>query len=118
MTDQFEGMLASALAPPDRDPDRAFVAQVQARVLLHEALRAERRGALQRLGLQLLAIVAVAAALLLLSRSPEITEFVAESPAVVLAAVIALFSLLIGLFASRTAPNVSARAPHHSFSKA
>ncbi len=101
MNDPFDDFLGQALAPPERDPDRAFVAQVHARVLLHEAIRAQRRGALQRLSLQLIALLAVVAAFVLLSRSPEVAAFVAESPAIVLTALIALFSMLIGVFTSR-----------------
>lgn len=101
MSDSFDDVLGEALAPPHREPDRAFVARVHARVLLDEAIRAQRRGALHRLSLQLIALLAVGAAFVLLSRSPEVAAFVAESPAVVLTALIALFSMLIGVFTSR-----------------
>ena len=101
MSDPFDDFLGKALVPPERNPDRAFVAQVHARVLLHEAIRAQRQGALQRLSLQLIALLAVVAAFVLLSQSPDVAAFVAESPAIVLTALIALFSMLIAVFASR-----------------
>ena len=118
MSDPFDDFLSKALAPPKRDPDRVFVARVQARVLLDEALRAQQRGALHRLGLQLLALLAVAAAFLLLSRSPEIAAFVAESPAIVLAAMIALFSLIIGVLAGRTGSGGALSRSGRGFSRA
>ena len=101
MSEPFDDFLGEALAPPERDPDRAFVARVHARVLLHEAIRAQRQSALQRLSLQLIALLAVVAAFILLSQSPDVAAFVAESPAIVLTALIALFSMLIAVFASR-----------------
>ncbi|HEY1144107.1 MAG TPA: hypothetical protein VGE68_08750 [Sphingomicrobium sp.] len=118
MNDEFDDFLRSALAPRDREPDRAFVARVQARILLDEAFQAQRRGLIQRFGLQLLAVIAIATAFLLLSRSPQIAEFVAESPAVALVALIALFSLLIGLFTSRGASTDFRRSALRGFSKA
>jgi hypothetical protein len=116
MSDPFDDFLGKALAPPERDPDRAFVAQVHARVLLHEAIRAQRQGALQRLSLQLIALIAVVAAFVLLSQSPDVAAFVAESPAIVLTFLIALFSMLIALFASR-AGSSSASAAMVAFSR-
>jgi hypothetical protein len=112
MADEFDDFLRSALAPDEREPDRAFVTRVQARILLDEALVAQRRGTLQRLGLQLLALVAITAAFVLLSRSPDIAAFIAESPAIALTALIALFSLLIAALGSRIASaDVRNRAP-------
>ena len=101
MSDPFDDFVGKALAPPERDSDHAFVAQVHARVLLHEAIRAQRQGALQRLSLQLIALIAVVAAFVLLSQSPDVAAFVAESPAIVLTFLISLFSMLIAVFASR-----------------
>jgi hypothetical protein len=116
MSDPFDDFLGKALAPPERDPDRAFVARVHARVLLHEAIRAQRQSALQRLSLQLIALLAVVAAFVLLSQSPDVAAFVAESPAIVLTFLIALFSMLIALFASR-AGSSSASAAMVAFSR-
>jgi hypothetical protein len=116
MSDPFDDFVGKALAPPERDPDRAFVARVHARVLLHEAIRAQRQGALQRLSLQLIALIAVVAAFVLLSQSPDVAAFVAESPAIVLTFLIALFSMLIALFASR-AGSSSASAAMVAFSR-
>ena len=38
MADPFDSFLSEALAPPARDPDRQFVARVQARVALEARL--------------------------------------------------------------------------------
>ena len=43
MADEFDAFLAVALAPEQREPDRAFVARVQAGIRLDEQLRAARR---------------------------------------------------------------------------
>jgi len=51
--------------------------------------------------LQLIALIAVVAAFVLLSQSPDVAAFVAESPAIVLTFLISLFSMLIAVFASR-----------------
>ena len=101
MSDRFDDFLARELAPPGRDPDRAFVARVQARIRLEERLEAERSGLLSALLIQILGIAAIAAALWWLSRSPAIESFAGESPAVLLLVLLAAFSFVIALFASR-----------------
>lgn len=101
MSDQsFDAFLARALAPPERAPDRAFVGQVQALVRLDRHLRAERRAALRRLGLEALAVGSLAAALMWLVRSPQIASAIAESPAYAVAAFLTGFALLAVLFST------------------
>ena len=97
MADEFESYLAAALAPPERNPDRPFVARVQAHIALDARLAAERRSVVRRLGLELLGLAAVAAALLLLGRAAPVAELVAESPALALSALLSIFALLIGV---------------------
>ena len=43
MADEFERMLSEALAPEARDPDRLFVARVQAGIAIEQRFAAERR---------------------------------------------------------------------------
>ena len=97
MADEFDSYLATALAAPDRNPDRPFIARVQARIALDARLAAERRAVVRRLGLELLGLAAVAAALLLLGRAAPVAELVAESPAVALVALLSIFALLIAV---------------------
>jgi hypothetical protein len=98
MADEFDRFLADALAPETRAPDRAFVAHVQARVVLDERLKQQRQAALRSLGVEVLAIIAVAAGLVLLTRAQAVAGFFIDSPAVALAAVMAAFAFLVVLF--------------------
>ena len=101
MADEFDLFLRESLAPPARKPDRQFVARVETLVLLEERLQAERRGLFHQLGVQVLAIAAVAAGLLLLGRAPAISSFVENSPAVALSALLAGFTLLMLVIATQ-----------------
>lgn len=101
MADEFDLFLREALAPPARKPDRRFVARVEALVLLEERLQAERSGLFHQFGVQVLAIAAVAAGLLLLGRAPAVAGFVEHSPAIALSALLAGFTLLM-LIAAQT----------------
>ena len=102
MADQFDRMLAEALAPEAGGPDRLFVARVQARVALDERLRAERRSVLRQLGIEVAALAAVAGAILWLTRAAPVAGFFAESPEVGLTALLSAFALLVLLFSRQT----------------
>ncbi|HEX8841032.1 MAG TPA: hypothetical protein VF757_01910 [Sphingomicrobium sp.] len=102
MADEFDRFLSSALAPEEREADRAFVARVQAAVALDAAFHAERRAALRTAAIQTVALFAVAAGLVLLGRAAPVADFFAESPAVVLAALLSGFGLLVILFGSQS----------------
>jgi hypothetical protein len=117
MADEFDAFLANALAPAEREPDRRFVMQVQARIVLDDSLRAQRRALLSGLALQVAGLLAVAAGLIWTSRSPAVSRFAAESPALVLAIMLALFSLLLILFSSGREEIGTTRAAR-GFSKA
>ena len=108
MADEFDEFLARALRPPSRGADRIFVARVQSQIRLDEQLRAERRHMLSRLAIQLLGIVAIAASVFWMLRSPEIASFAAESPAILLTALLAAFSFAVLLFSTGPSPR---RAP-------
>jgi hypothetical protein len=112
MSDTFDDSLARELAPADREPDRAFVARVQARIRVEQRLDAERAGLLSALSIQILGIAAIAGALWWLSRSPAIESFAGESPAILLLVLLAAFSFVIALFASR--PSSEGQTPYFS----
>jgi uncharacterized membrane protein len=118
MADEFDLFLAEALSPAEREPDRAFVSRVQAHILLDQRLRAERRGALSSLAMQVIGLAAVAAAVLWLLRSTAIASFAAESPAVLLLALLAAFSFVILLFSSGAGAGATHRPLTRAFSSA
>jgi hypothetical protein len=98
MADAFDRILSDALAPDEREADRRFVAQVQARIALDERFAAERRSGLRQLGVEVLGLAAIAGALVWLGRAAPVASFFAESPAVALAAVLAMFGLAVAVF--------------------
>lgn len=110
MADEFERFLASALAPEQRDADRRFVARVQARIALDERMRAGRKAAVRQLLSEVLALAAVAAALLWLSRAARVGEFFSDSPAAALGALLTAFALLAVLFSSQKVTKVAAKS--------
>ena len=112
MADEFEAFLAAELAPEQREPDRAFVARVQAGIRLDEHLHAERRGMVAALAVQFLGVAAIAAAIVWLLRAPEIGAFASESPAFLLLILLIAFSFAIMLFSS----GASARKQPRAFS--
>ena len=112
MADEFDAFLAAGLAPEEREPDRAFIARVQAGIRLDEQLRAERGGMVATLAVQFLGVAAIAAAIVWLLRAPEIGAFASESPAFLLLMLIVAFSFMIVLFSS----GASSRKPLRAFS--
>jgi len=101
MADEFDTFLARALAPQDRDPDRAFVVRVSAAVALDERMRMERRSIIRQLGAQVVGLMAVAVAVLVVSRSPEVALFFTESRPIALAGLLGIFALLVVLMVYR-----------------
>ena len=97
MTDPFEAFLAAELAPPERLPDRQFVARVQAGIALEQQLIVHRRWLVAELFKELVALGAVAAGLWWVARAP-VTGSLAQSPAVALAVLLVAFALLIAAF--------------------
>ncbi len=110
MADEFEALLAAGLSPEEREPDRDFVARVQAAVRLDEQLRAERRGMVATLAVQFLGVAAIAAAIVWLLRAPEIGAFATESPAFLLLILLVAFSFVIMLFSSEASSRRVRRA--------
>jgi hypothetical protein len=105
MNEEFDDFLVSALAPPGRDPDRHFVRQVQARVLLEEYLEARQRSVLAGLARQLAVLVVVAVPMWWLSRAAPIAFWLAESPALTLASLLTGFLFLVAMLTVR--PGIS-----------
>ena len=101
MADDFDRFLGQALAPPERQPDRRFVASVQARIALEQRLDRQRRRLLAGFFSQLAALVAVAAGIWVLARAQPVADWFAASPSIGLAALLAGFALVIALFCRR-----------------
>ena len=100
MTDEFERFLRGSLAPPERLPDRSFVASMQARIALEERLDRQRRQLVAGLLSQLAGLAAIAAGLIVLSRSPGALELASDSPQIFLAGLLAAFGCVVALFSS------------------
>ena len=109
MADEFDLFLREAMAPPARGPDRPFVARVETLVVLEERLQAERRNVLHQLGLEILALAAIAAGLLWLGRAPAVALFVERSPAIALSALLAGFTLLFLIVAMQAGGRAAER---------
>lgn len=101
MADEFDAFLREALAPPPGHEDHLFVARVQVAIRLDEQLRAEASSMVRSLLLQLLALAAVAAALLLVGRAPAVAALAGESPWMVALILVVGFSLLLVLMTAR-----------------
>jgi hypothetical protein len=100
MADHFESFLAEALSPPARGPDRRFVARVEARVKLEARLEAERRSIVRRFGIELVALLALAAGLAWAARAQPIMALAAESPWLLMCALLSIFGLLVVVLSS------------------
>ena len=101
MADDFDRFLASALAPPQREPDRAFVGRIQAQLALEEHFAAERRSVARELIQQLIALLSVGAGAWWLGKSAPVAGWAAESPALALATLAAAFMFLVVMFTVR-----------------
>lgn len=99
--DDFDSLLGSVLAPPQRAPDHAFVARIDAAVAEAERFRAWRRRALRRAGSEALVLLALAGAAATLARAPGLAETLAAAPFAVPAAVGAVFVAWLALSPQR-----------------
>lgn len=104
MAEEFDRLLAGVLAPPERLPDRGFVARVHMRIALEERLSLERRGVIAKLATQLAALLAVAAGVWIFGRAEPLAEWLAGSPALGLAMLLAAFAAAVALFAAGSEP--------------
>jgi hypothetical protein len=96
----FDTFLADALAPQEREPDRLFVARVQAQVRIDTHLAKERGAIARRLGLQLLGVAAVAAGVVIVAESPAVGQFAAYSPEIFVLSLLAAFGFVVAMFTS------------------
>ena len=109
MADAFDRFLESGLAPPERDPDRQFVARVQAVIALDERLAAQRRSMAGALARQLLGVIAVGGAAILIGRAAPVASWFEQSPAIALAALLIGFGSLVALLGRTGAPSAVSR---------
>ena len=95
MADPFDLFLAEELAPPPGAADRAFVARVQTRIDLDERLRRREQAIWHRLARELIAVLAMGAALVVLTRAPAVAALGAHSPELLLCGAIGAFAFLL-----------------------
>ena len=98
MADELDLFLTSALAPPQRLPDRRFVATVQARILLEERFAAQRRHLLASMASQLAGLVAVTAAALWISRGAPAANVFADAPWLGVLTLLIAFGFVVAMF--------------------
>ena len=101
MAEGFDGFLAAALAPAERQGDRKFVARMQAAIALEERLAAQRRLLLTELAQQLAAVAAVGLALWWIGQAEPVASRFSQSPALGLALLLTGFGLLVAVMISR-----------------
>ena len=97
MADAFDAFLKDKLAPPAGEADRAFVAKVQAHIRIEDELDRERKALLSKVGKELAALVAIAAGIAWLSRSPVVLEWATGAPAIAIAALLATFFFVLAI---------------------
>jgi hypothetical protein len=96
----FDHFLRDSLGPQEREPDRLFVARVQAQVRLDEKLAARRRTIGLRLLRDSIGIAAIAAGLVVLAESPAVAELAAGSPEILVGGLLGAFGCVVALFSS------------------
>ena len=98
--ERFDRFLAEALSPTERLPDQPFVDRVRQQVRLDEALRARRARIFNRLGIELLSLVALGCALAAIGSSPPVAQLALELPHVALGGLLVIFVAWVPLVAS------------------
>jgi hypothetical protein len=100
----FDQFLRESLGPEQRDPDRRFVARVQAQVRLDAQLSARKRAIGRRLLRDLVGIAAIAAGFVVLAESPAVTELATHSPEILVAGLLVSFGFVVALFSNSGRP--------------
>jgi hypothetical protein len=95
--DGFDRFLAQSLAPPDRVPDKQFMARVSQQILLAKLQRRARAKMFERLGVEVLSIVALGCGLLAVGGGTDIADAAGNIPPMALIGVLILFGLWVGL---------------------
>jgi hypothetical protein len=100
VADEFDRFLASSLVPAERLPDRRFVATVQARIVLDDQLARQRRAVVAGLIKQLIALLAVTAAVWVFGKASPVANFFAQTPGLGVTILLAGFTFVVLLFSS------------------
>ena len=91
-SEDFDRFLAQSLAPPERMPDSKFVGRVRQQILLEKLRRRSLAKTFERLGVELLSILAVGCALLAVGAGSGIADSEGDIPAGALAGIAILFA--------------------------
>ncbi len=95
--DEFDLFLAQSLAPPQRVPDRQFLARVSQQILLDKLRRRARAKMFERLCVEVLSIVAVGCGLLAVGAGTNIADSAGNIPPVALVGMVILFGFWVTL---------------------
>ena len=95
--DAFDHFLAQVLAPPNRVPDQQFLARVSQQLVLEKLRRRARAKMFERLGVELLSILAVGAGLLAVGAGADIADSAGAAPATALAGMFIFFAAWVTL---------------------
>jgi len=93
----FNLFLVQSLAPPDRLPDQQFLARVSQQILLDRLRRRARAKMFERLGVELLSIVAVGCGLVAVGAGSNIADSAGNIPPVALVGMVLLFGFWVTL---------------------
>ena len=94
-SDGFDLFLAQSLAPPNRVPDQQFLARVSQQVQLDKLRRRARSKMLERLGVELLSILAVGSGLIALGAGTDIADSAGNAPAMAVLGMVVLFGFWV-----------------------
>jgi hypothetical protein len=92
---EFDALLHTALAPPERPIDAGFVARVDRAVAEGERYRRRRASLLRQLGSEALAVAALGASLVYVAQAPAVQSALATTPELVWPALLSLLLLWI-----------------------
>jgi hypothetical protein len=90
---EFERLLHERLAPPERPADRAFTLKVERAVAEADLYRSWRAALLRQFVSEALAVGAIGASLLTLSRIPGVRETLDQAPGLIWPLLLSLFLL-------------------------
>ena len=90
---EFENLLREGLAPPERRADRAFTLKVERAVAEADLYRAWRAGLRRQFVSEALAMGAIGASLVTLSRIPELRQAIDQAPGLIWPVLLGLFSI-------------------------
>lgn len=103
--DDLGRFLADALAP-HRVPDQAFVDRVSQQIRLDELRRRGRARSAERLGIELMSVLAVGCGLLAIGMNASIADSAGNAPEAALVGIVILFSCWVALV-SRSSHRIS-----------